>query len=93
MIELLFISLFQAAAGAPAEPPADAPAPAAQTEEAEPDWRDRPRCRNIAHTGSRIASERRCTTPRQDEEMARESARSLRETQSQSGRSGWEDRT
>lgn len=93
MIDLIFISLLQAAAGGPAEVTTGAQPPAAQTEEVEQDWRDRPQCRNIARTGSRIPSERRCTTPRQDEELARESSRALRDIQSQSGRSGWEDRT
>ncbi|MBL8552062.1 MAG: hypothetical protein JNJ73_18895 [Hyphomonadaceae bacterium] len=84
MLEVVVLTLLQAAAG----PPADAPAPetpaaesttsATETTEAterrNEGWRDQVRCRNRTSVGSRLGS-RVCSTRRQDEKAA-ENARS-----------------
>lgn len=82
MIDLLFVALFQAAAGAPAEPaapPADpAAAPATDTTTPAPTTTDQVvdpsqvvRCRTSPSTGSRVRVNRICTTQREDNQRAR----------------------
>lgn len=85
MIDLLFVALFQAAAGAPAEPatpapdqtaaPADQATPAPSTTDQQVDPQQQVRCRTQRLTGSRVRTARICTTPEQDAERARTNRR------------------
>jgi hypothetical protein len=87
MIGLIFVALFQAAAGAPeapaptggetAPPAAEAPA---QSPSAKPE--ERLRCRREAITGTRLAR-RICTTVHEDQIIADESRDQLRRMQSE----------
>lgn len=88
MIELLLVSLFQAVSGAPAEAP-PAPAQAEQTGAAPAPVQpqDVMRCRMVPMEGSNLR-QRRCTTAAQDELANQESARAVRDVQSNSGRFG-----
>lgn len=88
MLDLIFVSLLQAAAGAPGTPPEAPPAEAAApTAEAQPqaqDPADQVRCRRTAHTGSRIASTRVCMSARQEEQLREQTRHELREARSRS---------
>lgn len=83
MLDLLFVALFQAAAGDPtAQPPAEpapeitATPPVEQAEE-EDDGADQRRvCRTQAYAGSRLGV-RRCTSRSQAEREARETRQEL----------------
>lgn len=89
MLEVLFVALFQAAAG-PAAEPAEA-APAAQSTPADaaaaaPAEEPR-RCRMVRREGSNLRV-RVCTTASEDEAMHDATSGMMRDVQSQSGRFG-----
>lgn len=86
MIDLVFIALFQAVAGAPAEAPTGeaAPAEAAAPEAAPQDPRDRIRCRSVASTGSRIATTRVCMSQNDEERLRERTQHEMREARSRS---------
>jgi hypothetical protein len=83
MIDILFIALFQSAAG-PLESPQET-SPAAQTETSDA-TAERRRCRTRAATGSRVVRVERCRAPTRDE---REEARAAMEAFQ--GPSGWQE--
>lgn len=96
MLAFLVVSLFQAAAGAPADAPPTADAGAAQQEgeqtagapaaQQAPEAEQR-RCRMVRSEGSNLRH-RRCTSAAEDERAHRETSRMMRDVQSQSGRFG-----
>jgi hypothetical protein len=86
MIDLIFVALFQAAAG-PAEPANTQPEPAAtqsagqSTAQAQTEQQPHERCRREIITGTRL-TQRVCTTANQDQELADDSRDMLQRAQS-----------
>lgn len=79
MLDILFVALFQAAAGEAAQAaPAQTGEPAAETSESSDggiDPRDTVHCRRVRQLGSRARAELVCTSLRQEEEEREESRR------------------
>jgi hypothetical protein len=102
MLEFLFVLMSQAAAGAPATPPA-APTPPAAAQQSVPagpaaaatpaqattDVGDIVRCRRVESTGSRLGG-RRCTSLRQDQQQ-RDLARDTTQTLQDMGHHAWKN--
>lgn len=78
MLELLFVALFQAAAGDATETataPTAEPAAESQSSDGGIDARDTVQCRRVRQLGSRARSELVCTSLRQEEEKREETRR------------------
>jgi len=86
MLDLIVLALLQAASAPASTAPQASPPESAAAAETDP--RTVRRCRPERPTGTRFASRTRCTSPEEDERIAREYSREFRDMQHQSGRFG-----
>lgn len=91
MLDILFVALFQVAAGPVEDATATTPAPAT-SQATEIDPLDVVQCERVRPPGSRMATERVCMTERERQRLRSENAHNMRESASRSGASTQPDR-